>query len=426
MKTIAVIPARGGSKGIPRKNVIEIAGKPMLAWNIEAAKASRFVDAVYVSTDDAEIAEVARHYGAGVIDRPAELANDTATSESALVHALELVKAEGDEPDLLVFMQCTSPLTATEDIDNAIQKLLDEKADSCLTVTDFHYFVWKEQADGTADGINHDKRFRPRRQDREPQFVENGAIYVMKVPGFLAANHRFFGKTVISKMPQERCFEIDEPVDLKIAEGMLLEALGSRRLALGAQSTALGSRREALGINLDSPMPSAQRPAPNAPCLMPNARPPAAVLFDFDGVFTNNKVYLDETGRESVRCDRSDGWGLAQLKKSGIKIAVLSTEVNPVVSARCKKLGLECRQGLGEKKFEAFVNWCAENEIAPEDTIFVGNDANDAECLKAAGCGVVPADAYPEAIAVADKILKRNGGEGAVRELCEEVMKEGR
>jgi N-acylneuraminate cytidylyltransferase len=203
----------------------------------------------------------------------------------------------------------------------------------------------------------------------------------------------------MSIMPPERCFEIDEPADLKIAEAMLVERLASSsKLLASNEMTANGQQLIAAGL------------------------PPKAVLFDFDGVFTNNKVYVDENGKESVCCDRSDGWGLAQLKKSGIKIAVLSTEVNPVVSARCKKLGLEYRQGLGEKKFEAFQNWCAENNVQPEDVVFVGNDANDGECLKAAGCGVVPADAYPEAKEVADLVLKRNGGEGAVRELCEEVL----
>jgi len=403
MKTIAIMPARGGSKGIPRKNVVDIAGKPMLAWNIEAAEASAFVDSVYVSTDDPEIAEVARRYGAQVIDRPEELAGDEATSESALVHALEVLNERGEAPELLVFMQCTSPLTATEDVDAAIQKLIDEEADSCLTVTDFHYFIWKQNEEGMADGINHDKRFRPRRQDREPQFVENGAIYVMKVTGFLEANHRFFGKTVMSIMPQERCFEIDESADLQIAEALL-----QRQLAISSEQLAINSDSKAKGQGL-----------------IANGLALRAVLFDFDGVFTNNKVYVDETGKETVRCDRSDGWGLAQLKKSGIKIAVLSTEENPVVSARCKKLGLECRQGLGEKKFEAFQNWCAENEINPEEVVFVGNDANDTECLTAAGCGVVPADAYPEAIEVADKVLSRNGGEGAMRELCEIVLGSG-
>jgi YrbI family 3-deoxy-D-manno-octulosonate 8-phosphate phosphatase len=382
LKTISIIPARGGSKGLPRKNVLPICGKPLLAWNIEAAMTSKQIDDVYVSTDDPEIAQVARSYGAKVIDRPIDLAGDAATSESALLHGLDFLSANGVNPELLVFMQCTSPLTATEDIDCAINTLYEMDADSCLTASDFHYFVWNQNKDGFADGINHDKRFRPRRQDREPQYAENGAIYVMKVDGFREAQHRFFGKTVLSLMPAERCAEIDEPVDLKVVEVLLREQLRKKQAAMLPDKIT-------------------------------------AVAFDFDGVMTDNRVWVDQDGKETVACDRSDGWGLSQLKKSGIRIAVLSTEINPVVSARCKKLGLECRQGLGEKKFEAFQKWCAENQFNPAEVVFVGNDANDVDCLRAAGCGVVPADAYPEAKAVANVILEKPGGYGAVRELCE-------
>tara|TARA_B100000989_G_C19499106_1_gene453428 strand:+ start:379 stop:1548 length:1170 start_codon:yes stop_codon:yes gene_type:complete len=381
-KTIVIIPARGGSKGLPRKNVLPICGKPLIAWNIEAAMASEQVEGVFVSTDDPEIAQVARAYGAEVIDRPAELAGDTTTSESALLHGLDHLAENGDKPELLVFMQCTSPLTATEDIDCAIHTLIEQGADSCLTASDFHYFVWNQAEDSSADGINHDNRFRPRRQDREPQYVENGAIYVMKVEGFRQVKHRFFGKTVLSMMPNERCAEIDEPVDLQVAEVLLREQLRKQ------QTVALPAKI-------------------------------AAVAFDFDGVMTDNRVWVDQDGKETVACDRSDGWGLSQLKKSGIRIAVLSTEINPVVSARCKKLGIECRQELGEKKFEAFQNWCAVNQLNPAEVVFVGNDANDVGCLSAAGCGVVPADAYSEAKAVANLILEKPGGYGAVRELCE-------
>lgn len=381
-KAIVIIPARGGSKGLPRKNVLPICGKPLIAWNIEAAMASEQVEGVYVSTDDPEIAQIARAHGACVIDRPAELAGDTATSESALLHGLDYLVENGVNPDLLVFMQCTSPLTAAEDIDRAIHTLIKEDADSCFTATDFHYFVWKQSEDGSGDGINHDKHYRPRRQDREPQYVENGAIYVMKVGRFRQAKHRFFGKTVLSLMPAARCAEIDEPVDLKVVEVLLREQLRKQQAV-------------ALPANI------------------------AAVVFDFDGVMTDNRVWVDQDGKETVACDRSDGWGLGQLKKSGIRIVVLSTEINPVVSARCKKLGLECRQGLGEKKFEAFQNWCTENQLNPAQVVFVGNDANDVDCLSAADCGVVPSDAYPEAKSVANLILEKPGGYGAVRELCE-------
>ena len=156
----------------------------MLAWNIEAARKSKYIDSVYISTDDTEIKEVASKYGANVIDRPKNIAGDTASSESSLCHSLKILSDQGIKPDLLVFMQCTSPLTSSEDIDEAVRKLLDTNADSCLTVTDFHYFIWKEDLNGEAKGINHDKSYRPRRQDRDSQYVENGAVYVMNVRGF--------------------------------------------------------------------------------------------------------------------------------------------------------------------------------------------------------------------------------------------------
>jgi len=385
-KVVAMIPARGGSKAVPRKNVLPVGGKPLIAWNIEAALKASTVGGVYVSTDDPEIASISKQYGAEVINRPVDISGDAASSESALLHGLESLAISGEKPDLLVFMQCTSPLTTSEDIDAAVEKLCSEKADSCFTAKPFHYFVWKQTPDGTADGVNHDKRLRLRRQDREPQFEENGAVYVMKAAGFIEAKHRFFGKIVCSLMPSDRCFEIDEPVDIKIAEMLL------------------GEREQAKMLE-------------KLPCRI------KALLLDFDGVMTDNRVLVDQNGTEAVFCDRSDGWGLEQLKKSGVKICVLSTERNPVVSARCKKLGIECRQGLGEKKFEAYQNWCIENGVRQEETIFVGNDANDVECLKAAGCGVVPSDAYPEAKRVASVALTKSGGKGAVRELCEMVMR---
>lgn len=386
MQVLTIIPARGGSKGLPRKNVLPLAGKPLIAWNIEAALATESISRLVVSTDDAEIADIARQYGAEVIDRPLELAGSSASSESALVHALdELETKEGYSPDLLVFMQCTSPLTTAEDIDTAVKNLIDNNADSCLTAKDFHYFIWQEEQDGSATGINHDKRFRPRRQDREPQYEENGAVYVMKTAGFKEAKHRFFGKTVISLMPPEHCFEIDEPVDIQICE-MLLRERQQKQFAA------------------------------QLPDLI------QALVLDFDGVMTDNRVLVDQKGDESVFCDRSDGWGIGQLKKNGIKITVLSTENNPVVTARCRKLGIECRQGLGTAKIDALRNWCKENTISIEQVVFLGNDMNDAECLESAACAVVPADAHPDVRNLASIVLKNNGGNGAVREICDLII----
>lgn len=222
MKTLCVIPARGGSKGIPKKNIQPIAGKPMLAYNIEAALGTPSISRVAVSTDDAEIAAAAQEYGAEVIWRPAEISGDTASSESALIHALDhLEQTENYHPDLLVFLQCTSPLTLAEDIEGTIQALLQSNADSALAAAPFHYFLWGYDKAGEVVAINHQKGIRPRRQDREPQWVETGAVYVMRVPGFLQAKHRFFGKVAMYEMPLERRLEIDDPVDLQIAEVLL-------------------------------------------------------------------------------------------------------------------------------------------------------------------------------------------------------------
>lgn len=219
---LAIIPARGGSKGIPDKNIRLVAGAPLIAHVIRAAKKSVHITRVVVSTDSEAIAAVARAEGAEVVERPAEISGDTASSESALLHALHHLDAtEHYRPKLLVFLQCTSPLSLPEDIDAAIETLRREGADSVLTATSFHGFIWRKDFNGNAIGVNHDKHTRPRRQDREPEFQENGAIYVMNATGFCEKQHRFFGRTAISLMPIERSLDIDSLEDLATAERLL-------------------------------------------------------------------------------------------------------------------------------------------------------------------------------------------------------------
>lgn len=147
-----------------------------------------------------------------------------------------------------------------------------------------------------------------------------------------------------------------------------------------------------------------------------------AVIFDFDGVFTDNRVYLSEDGKEMVCCNRSDGWGIGNLHKAKIKMAVMSSEVNSVVLKRCEKLKLECFHKLESSKYECFISWCDNHQINPSNVIFIGNDENDIECLKAAGYSVVPADAHISTLPYADLILKNKGGQGAIRELSDLII----
>lgn len=382
---IAIIPARGGSKGVRRKNVRLVAGKPLIAWNIEAARNARTVDEVYVSTDDDEISTISEQYGAKVVRRPAEISGDTASSESALLHVIDTLATQGVNPGEIVFMQCTSPLTASEDIDACVEKLESSGADSAFTAKEFFYFIWKVLPDGSCDGINHDKRFRPRRQDREPQYEENGAVYVMRTDGFLKAKHRFFGKTVMSLMPESRCFEIDTEFDLEVA-GRILSERNSK-----AAARQFPSKLE-------------------------------AIVFDFDGVMTDDTVWTTTGGDEAVRCSREDGQGIARAKAWGIPMLILSTETNPVVAARAKKLGIEVIQNAGLKtKGEVLKAWLDASGISASQTLFMGNDLNDIECMKTCGFAVAPASASTRAKDVADMVLSRDGGQGAVRECLEFV-----
>ena len=145
-----------------------------------------------------------------------------------------------------------------------------------------------------------------------------------------------------------------------------------------------------------------------------------AVVFDFDGVFTDNRVAIDQDGRESATASRGDGMGIGRLKRTGLPLLVVSKEPVPIVVHRCEKLGLECLHGVDDK-LPLLTQWLEERGLRLANTVYMGNDVNDLECLSATGCGVVPADAHPDALAVADLMLNLPGGHGAVRQLCDLV-----
>jgi N-acylneuraminate cytidylyltransferase len=343
---------------------------------------SRKIDRTVVSTDDPEIRNIANRHGAGAIERPTDLSGDEASSESALLHGLQhLRETDGYSPDILVFVQCTSPLLTTPDVDGAVETFLEEDADVVFSATDFHGFLWRPEQDGSVSGISHDPAERKRRQDRETQFKETGGVYVMDREGFEEAEHRFFGRVVPYEVPQERSMEIDRPVDLTIAKELLHEKQA-------------GDKAEKLPDPIE------------------------ALVLDFDGVFTDNKVHVRQDRTEMVVCHRGDGWGLSVLRERGLPIWVLSTEKNPVVQARCDKLDLPCMHGAEDKK-ALLTHWLADRDIDPEHVVFLGNDVNDQECLRLVGCGAVVADAHPDVIPSANLVLSTDGGEGAVRELTD-------
>jgi CMP-N-acetylneuraminic acid synthetase len=262
-RVLAVIPARAGSKGIPGKNLRAVAGRTLIARAITSALAAETVDEVVVSTDGDAIAAEAVAAGATVVWRPAELSGDEASSESALLHALDMIAIPGpgtDEnaaPEVLLFLQATSPFIDPADLDRAVTRVLEGSADSVLAAAPSHAFLWRVAEDGSAIAVNHDAATRPRRQDRAPEFRETGAFYAVRVAAFREARHRFVGRVELAVVPASTAIDIDEPHDLALASALapLLEAQ-----AAPADEPALAPAPPAGG----SPAPHATGPSTSA------------------------------------------------------------------------------------------------------------------------------------------------------------------
>jgi CMP-N,N'-diacetyllegionaminic acid synthase len=214
MRTVAIIPARGGSKGIPGKNLVPFCGRPLLCWSIEHALLSRHVNEVYVTSDSDKILEVSAAAGAKTIKRPDELSIDTASSESALVHAL----GEIGKVDFVVFLQATSPLREPSDIDGAVDWIRETGADSLFTSALLEDFFIYERRKGKFVSVNFDYQNRPRRQDLKPQYLENGSMYLFKPEVLSTYGNRLGGYIETYVMDMWKSHEIDSREDLELCQ----------------------------------------------------------------------------------------------------------------------------------------------------------------------------------------------------------------
>ncbi|WP_030683288.1 cytidylyltransferase domain-containing protein [Streptomyces cellulosae] len=395
-RVLAVIPARGGSKGVPAKNLASVGGVPLVARAVRECRATRLVTDVVVSTDDQAIAAAARQAGAEVVLRPAAIAGDLATSEAAVLHAMDAHEAlHGAAVDAVLLVQCTSPFILREDIDGVAGAVVENGADTAVTVAPFHGFIWRDADDAVdaADsgeasggyGVNHDKSFRPRRQDRPQDLLETGAAYAMEAAGFRKHQHRFFGHTELVRTDPARVLEIDDPHDL--------------------------ARARALAPLFDADRPGA----------LPTADDIDAVVLDFDGTQTDDRVLIDADGKEFVSVHRGDGLGIAALRDSGLDMLILSTEQNPVVAARARKLKLPVLHGIDRKDL-ALKQWCEEQGIAPERVLYVGNDVNDLPCFALVGWPVAVASAHDVVRGAARAVTTVPGGDGAIREIASWIL----
>jgi YrbI family 3-deoxy-D-manno-octulosonate 8-phosphate phosphatase len=373
--SVAIIPARGGSKGIIDKNLQSVHGVPLVVRAIRSCLDAVSIDQVFVTTDSERIASIAESHGARVIRRPNDLASDESSSEDALLHALR------DIPDAttVAFVQCTSPFIDPRDIDRAVALVADGSFDSVFSGLPDHSFRWEETADGWHP-VGHDMAERPRRQDLPPRVIETGAFYVFTSDGFQAAGSRFHGRVGVVAVSPGHAIEIDTADDLQIAREL------NPRV----------DRREA-------PWPL------------------HAIVFDFDGVHTNDYVSVNQDGVETVTVKRGDGLGIGLLRDAGIPMLILSTETNPVVTARAHKLGVEAITGEKDKA-AALSQWLEKNSYDPMRVAYVGNDVNDRGCFTMVGWPIAVKDAHPDVKLLARITLESAGGQGAVREVADLVL----
>jgi len=399
-EVLALIPARGGSKGIPRKNIRDFAGAPLIAYSIAAALQAELVTRVIVSTDDPEIAETARAWGAETpFLRPAQFAQDDTTDLPVFEHALKWLREnEGYQPEIVIQLRPTSPIRPIGLLDEAVKTLIEHPEADCVRGVvpsgQNPFKMWQINRKGQLEPLLRiaglSEPYNAPRQALPDTYWQTGHIDAIRTRTILEKGS-LTGEVILPLVIDPRyTVDIDTPADWERYERLMLDP------------------------NLQAVDPLAHR-----------RKFPARVsllVMDFDGVLSDDRVHTDQDGHEAVTTSRADGLGLSLLREqSTIQALVISREVNPVVSARCRKLGLEVFQGIGQKE-QLLQTLIAERGLNPAEIVYVGNDITDLPVYPLVGFFVAPADAQPEVLRQADLVLKHKGGRGAIRELTDRLL----
>jgi len=375
MKKIGFIPLRKNSKGIAGKNKRKMVGRPLFTWVLGEALQSG-LDAIYVYTDDDAIIsfiEKEYHYTKRlkVLKRSDSSATDTATTESAMMEFAEKIDFNFD---VFCLLQATSPFTKAADIDACIQEIKHGK-DAVLTVVNTHRFIWN--ANGTP--INYVPLNRPRRQDFEGLLVENGAVYTCTKNVLQTYNNRLAGNIGIVKMPEDSLHEIDTETDWVVVENLLIER--QKRHKSPEKITHL--------------------------------------VLDVDGVFTDGTISYTKDGEHTKNFDMRDGMGLEILRQFGVEIMVMTSEQSELVAKRMQKLQIP-QVFLGVKdKYTLLLSLSKQQKFSLNNVAYVGDDVNDMTNICSVGWSFTPNNGMDEIKQVADVVLSKNSGAGAIREVCQ-------
>lgn len=386
---VALIPVRGGSKSIPLKNIKPICGKPLVYWTIKAACGCKYIDKVFIATDSDRIRETVESFKVGyeasvfskavVIGRSAESSSDTASTEFAMLEF-----AGQYNFDNIVLIQATSPLLRSDDLDRGFVAYGEDGTDSVLSVVLQKRFHWKNDEKGFAHSTNYDVFNRPRRQEFDGYYVENGAFYITSKENLLKSNNRVSGNIKAVEMNEDSFFEIDEPSDWVIIEALMKKN----------------------GISLHEDMPEIKM-----------------FLTDCDGCLTDGGMYYSENGDELKKFNTRDGMGFALLRERGIFTGIITSEKVNLNRRRAEKLKLDIFEDGCRDKAAVIKRICDERRIDINQVVYIGDDINDVEAIKQVGYGCCPADAVPEVKKYAKYVAKTNGGAGVIREIADRICK---
>jgi YrbI family 3-deoxy-D-manno-octulosonate 8-phosphate phosphatase len=372
---VLVIPARGGSKGIPRKNLQLVNGITLIERAIKIALKSN-VHQVIVSTDDVQIKDISNKYGVLIHDRSIKNSDDSSSTESVILEVIKDFERKWDKEVTLGFYQVTSAFVSPKTINACFGYA--EQGFSAFSAVEFHGFIWEN--DTKWNPINHPLDFRPRRQNVNQKVKETGAIYTFPFNKFKEKKYRFCSEVMPVLVNPITSLEIDTVEDLEL-------------------SNLISSQFEDINLELI------------------DFNLPKIIFTDFDGCLTNDKVRVNMFGRESVIVNRKDGLAVKRLNRMGIEVVIATTETNKVVQVRAKKMKIECLSGL-ESKVDAISSYIFARNLTWGDIWYVGNDVNDLEAIEKSTLSFCPSDASPEVFSKADVVLSRKGGEGLLSEIA--------
>jgi YrbI family 3-deoxy-D-manno-octulosonate 8-phosphate phosphatase len=381
MSVIAFIPARGGSKSIPGKNIKSFCGRPLIYWNLSALEKSILVDEVVVATDSEEIFKKVDEFNFSKVKlyrRSAENAQDHSTSEAIMLEYINYAKLPPSDTFMLV--QATSPFTRTEDFNNGLR--LMNKHDTVFSCAKIKRFIWNKE--GVPLNYNHNNR--PRRQDFDGTFMENGAFCISLVSDIIKYNNRISGNIGICEMAEYTFVEIDEVEDWIMAEQLFL------------QNHTNDYKADYKNIKI--------------------------FLSDVDGVMTDAGMYYTESGDEFKKFNTYDGMGFQLLQKTGVKVGIITSEDRDLNRRRAKKLGLDFDFHGAKDKLQIVKDLCEKENVSLDEIAYVGDDVNCFALLSNIGFAACPNNAVSKIKAIPNIIqLQKAGGEGAVREFAEMILK---